>query len=276
MSVTVRNSRIPTTLRRSSPVALLAIAVSLLTLLPAAVGETVQETAKHVTFDSACSDAGNPRSEMQGANADRSEPTQMVEVQIATHTLQIRAGYVSGFLGYTGYAQIHALLPCLLPEDKSNSPEFHKVGPGQVLIATLSQWKDSQIEGQALLDVYRGHTAFVRRSTSEQLAPYPEPNKIPGTHFITFKDELLSSDIYAARRMDGSMLILRCSIKDGLLRYPVCVVAERLWGDVLLEYSFSRSFIEDNVENSSVIDDRLRRLLSMFRSCSDCVSSQEK
>ena len=55
-------------------------------------------------------------------------------------TLHIPQGYINtrdGYQGPMGYVNIHALLPCLVPEGSNNSSEFHQNTRGNVLTAIL-------------------------------------------------------------------------------------------------------------------------------------------
>lgn len=93
----------------------------------------------------------------------------IVVTQIGDHILHIPKGYVDLFLGYAGYVQIHALLPCLEPETTANTAEFHRVDPGKILTATLNAWASNYLDGKQLLEAHIGNSKFMRRQHRAQI-----------------------------------------------------------------------------------------------------------
>lgn len=79
---------------------------------------------------------------------------EIVVKKLGDHVLYIPKGYVSSFLGYSGYVQIQALLPCFSPETDENTTEFHKASMENILIATLSMWNYRDLVGENLLGMY--------------------------------------------------------------------------------------------------------------------------
>ena len=90
---------------------------------------------------------GDKTSSGNGAVSD-----EIIVKKLGDHVLYIPKGYLSSFLGYSGYVQIHALLPCLLPETDENAMKFQSMD--NILIATLSMWDYLNLTGEHLLGMY--------------------------------------------------------------------------------------------------------------------------
>ena len=83
---------------------------------------------------------------------------EIVVKKLGDHVLYIPKGYLSSFLGYSGYVQIHAFMPCLLPETDENAMKFQSMD--NILIATLSMWDYLNLTGEHLLGLYMSQSLY--------------------------------------------------------------------------------------------------------------------
>jgi hypothetical protein len=187
---------------------------------------------------------------------------QVVVRTVGDRTLFIPHGYVSSFLGYAGYVQIHALLPCLQPETPENKAEFHKSATGGVLTATLSEWDNRYRVGQQWLDTHVKNSEFVKSRDPSKRYLDTGPSNVPGTNFLLYKDILLQLDVFVLENSEP-LFVLDCNLQSQF-PFPNCSVSEKFVGSLRLQYSFDRSFVDTGINNSITIDTRLRRLLESF------------
>lgn len=202
------------------------------------------------------------------------EAGRIVVRQIGDHTLYIPEGYISAFLGYSGYAQIHALLPCFLPETPENSAQFHTNTWGNILTATLSAWRPNELTGAQLLGVYVAQSLDAKVNIPFKKKRTLFVGRIGKTRLFLLKDLLSDQDIFV---LAGSipLFIFACDEPrptSSLKFYPSCFARENIWGNdaagtggALLEYRYSRSFVDSSLENGLTFDERLRKLLNSFR-----------
>ena len=104
---------------------------------------------------------GTDASPSSGAVSDK-----IVIKKLGDHILYIPKGYLSSFLGYSGYVQIHALMPCLLPETSENAEEFHSDSMKNILIATLSMWDYHMLTYKNLLGLYISESLYEKLDNS--------------------------------------------------------------------------------------------------------------
>ena len=204
--------------------------------------------------------AGSPR----GAGAQAGE---VVVTQIGGHIFHIPQGYVSTFLGYAGYVQIQTLLPCLLPETPENTAEFHTNTWGKRVIATLSKWDYHNLTGAQWLGVLIQDSLFAKLKNESMKDKTIFIRQIGRTDLFWLKNLFAygGSDIFV-RVGSEPLFLFECAAhrEDPWPYFPSCSVREKMWGDVLLEYRYDRSFIDEDVENGIKIDERLHGLLESF------------
>jgi hypothetical protein len=203
-----------------------------------------------------------------------------IVTHLAGHTLAIPRGYVSSFIGYAGHVQIHALLPCLVPETAENASEFHKANYGRVLRANPNPFSDAPYrDGQALLDEKIRMSAFTKNAAEtkdpdfarfekthnpEHRDPSIGPNPTRGSKLVQYDDALMHRDIFV---LPGSapLLVVECSRRTSSTANSECSVFERAPGDLHLWYWYDRtSFGDSDVDAVAPIDARLQRLLESF------------
>jgi len=183
--------------------------------------------------------------------------------QIAGHTLYVPKSYESSFMGYAGNLQIRALLPCLDPETAENSAEFHRNDIGRIVVARLVAWEGHALEGQQLLDTHITNSQFVKERHPDKREIDTGPTPVPGTNFLSYKDILVDSDLFALSN-SHPLFLVNCDTHSRNVPPGICKVWEKIWGNVRLEYWYGRSFVDRDINNSIRIDARLRRLLSSF------------
>jgi hypothetical protein len=199
---------------------------------------------------------------------DRADKIEQVVLRIGTHILHVPKNYIDGsdgFQGKFGYLKIRALLPCLLPETPSNRTEFHKDYWDKVIIANIDELEKAQLTGRALLD------AIVKDDLSiNYLRKYPmtedsASEDIKGSNFRMFKNDLLSRDVFYEKN-STPLFVLDCVRKDRFAKYPYCQSRSVFDENLLLEYYYSRSYIEQSIQDSLVVDARIKKLFSLFLS----------
>lgn len=191
------------------------------------------------------------------------QPEAMAVVEISGHTLRVPKGYVSSLMGYAGYLQIRALLPCLTPETTENAAEFHRNDPGRILVATLNAWDSHYLEGRQILNFHIADSQFVKDRYPEKRKLNTGPFPVGRTDFLSYKDIMIQRDLFV---LSGShpLFLVDCSMRSQTLPFPTCDVREKIWGDVRLYYWYARTLVDQDVNNGIAIDARLRRLLSSF------------
>ena len=197
--------------------------------------------------------------------------------KLGDHVLYIPKGYLSSFLGYSGYVQIHALLPCLLPETDENAMKFQSMD--NILIATLSMWDYLNLTGEHLLGLYMSQSLYAIISHPSLKNESIFAGRIDNTDLYQLKDFFLGTSDIFVRPKPLPLFLFKC---DGPDRSPFpaapnCSVRERIFedqtkihderkmnGDILLEYHYRRSFINQDINNGIKIDEKLRSLLDSF------------
>ena len=202
---------------------------------------------------------------MQGAGSPNGAGGQagaIIVRQIGSHVFHIPKGYISSFLGYAGYVQIHALLPCLDPETSENTEEFHRVDPGRILIATLNVWGSHYLEGEQLLKTHIENSQFVQGRHPAERQIDIGPTDVSGTNFLSYKDILLNRSLFTLRGSHPLFLVDCDNAK--YVPFPTCSLWKRILGGVRLYYWYSRFFLDQDMNNSIKIDARLLKLFSSF------------
>ena len=227
-----------------------------------------------VLLGSLCFGVAQAQSNINGGDAKQVGDT--IVTHLGDHTLYIPKGYVSSIMGFAGTVEIHALLPCLLPETPESVAEFRAPlegkGFGRILTADLTAYSDMPHRvGQALLDERIKLSAFAKsgqeyskfnatydpKHRDPSIGPYPVPN----SKFVVYDDALLGRDIFVLPGSDP-LLVLDCTRWDKFVVSPECVSVERAPGDLHVKYNYSRSFVEN--DESAAIDTRLQHLLASF------------
>ena len=187
----------------------------------------------------------------------------VVITKLAGHTLYIPKGYISSFVGYAGYVQIHALLPCLEPETNRNIREFNPLGYGRVLTANLDTWDSHYPEGKQILDSAI-EDSKIDQNYNPKLRGYSiGPRKVDHSKFELYRNILTSKDVFT---LPGTypLFVTSCDMIPKFSASPGCYVQERIWGNVRLDYWYARSYIEADINNSLSIEARLRSLFDSF------------
>lgn len=199
-----------------------------------------------------------------GVLAEATPPAgEIVTKELDGRVFHIPKGYIDPFNGYAGYVSIHALLPDFGPETPANTKEFHTDTFGNIVSATLSHWTSDNLTGKKLLELYIDNSLpkDEPHSTSRGVGDLGVPF---GNNFVVYKDLLFYEDIFV--RKDSDYLLMIACKRYTEVPFPDCYVRERMWGTLLLEYRYSRSFIDDDIENSIKINAGLHRLLGSFLS----------
>jgi hypothetical protein len=191
------------------------------------------------------------------------DTAQFVVKTLAGHTFFIPRGYVSSFLAYPGYVQIHALMPCLQPENAENSREFHNNTWGRKVIATLSSWDSHFPSNEKLLAIHIMNSSKMKSTRPTMKDIDIGPIDVPGTSFILYRDIMLSLDIFVPGGPDPPILLM-CNMHSQYVPFPSCSAREKILGSIRLEYQYSRSFIDDDINESTTIDTGIHRLLDSF------------
>ena len=204
---------------------------------------------------------------------------EIVVKKLGDHVLYIPKGYLSSFLGYSGYVQIHALLPCLLPETSENTAAFHKTGMENILIANLSMWYYNNITGEQLLGVYIANSLYAIMNVPKLENKGIYFGRIENTDLFLLKNFFGNNTDIFVRPKPLPLFFFACDEPaSGPIAFsPGCSVRERIFGDnvsihdekkmngdVLLEYHYRRSFINQDINNGIKIDEKLRSLLDSF------------
>ena len=194
----------------------------------------------------------------------------VVVTKLAGHTLYIPKGYVSSFMGYAGYLEIHALLPCLLPETEANTNQFHQNTFGHVLRAVLNPFSDAPYRiGQNLLENHVKNSEYYLANHGAQnpgrKVPESEigPISVPNSKLTLYRDLLLKEDVFVLPD-SKPLLVVTCSRRTRFVRYPICLVREKILQDIHIQYSYDRSFVDISADNAAEIDHRLRNLIRSF------------
>ena len=177
-----------------------------------------------------------------------SEATPTVTVRVGDATLTVPKNYIDrsdGFQGKFGYLRIRALLPCLTPEPPENVTEFHRTGWGNVIVARFSVW-----------DV-------------KHLRPNPTSDQddivgVSSSDFHIYKDDLLDEDLIF-RNKSGTIFVLECG-RHSDRPSPSCSSRSIVQDKFLLEYRYSRSFVDQSIGDSLMIDEKIHDLFLTFLS----------
>ena len=207
------------------------------------------------------------------SSASPEDADAVVTKQVGGHTFYIPRGYLSNFLGYGGYFQVHALLPCLAPRTATNASEFDKNTLGNTVVATLSEAGPSDLTGAQLFGVYVADSLYAKVMNPLKRSVDIFGAQIDGTNLFLVRDLFYEDDMYV---LAGSnpLFFVSCKVKQKLPfpYFPSCAVREKILGNVLVEYRYDRSFIDSDARNAITIDDRLKTLLEAFSKSSNDAS----
>jgi len=181
-------------------------------------------------------------------------------VQIGGLTLHVPRSYIDqsdGFQNKFGYLKIKVLLPCLSPETPENAAEFHKNTLGNTAVIRLSVADSHDLTGNQLLAVRLTYNQYAHNYSNQA---HHDPEFAPG--FDLYRNDLLSLDIFVLRG-SSPLFVLEC-LRSTNVPFPACFRREIVEGSMLLEYRFSRSFIEKSLATSLSIDANVRKLVSAF------------
>jgi hypothetical protein len=160
-----------------------------------------------------------------------------VIVQVGDVTLHVPGNYIDradGFQGKLGYLNIHALLPCLLPETSQNTAEFHKNTFGAMLTARISLWDVHDLTGAQLLSRIVEFNDCAKHAVPNAINQAENEEDLLGTGFHLYKDIVSARDIFYLTGSDPSFL-LDC-LRPDKVPYPSCSSRSVFGGSLLLEY----------------------------------------
>jgi len=198
--------------------------------------------------------------------ASLSETTPIVTVQVGDATLHVPKAYIDsadGFQGKFGYLKIRALLPCLAPETPENTAEFHRTHWASIVVARLSVWDIHELTGEKLLAIHIENNKSVKHLRLHPTTDEEDNIDLPQSDFHMYKDDLLGMDIFF-RNDAVSTFVLQCWRHSDVARFPSCSSRSVVEKYFLLDYEYSRSFIDQSIEESLAIDARIKRLFLSF------------
>jgi hypothetical protein len=181
-------------------------------------------------------------------------------VQVGDLTLHVPRSYIDqsdGFQSKFDYLKIKALLPCLSPETPQNAAEFHRNTLGNTAVIRLSVADSHELTGDQLLAVRLAYNQYAHNYSNQA---HHDPEFASG--FDLYRNDLLSLDIFVLRG-SSPLFVLEC-LRSTNVPFPACFQREIIEGSMLLEYRFSRSFIEKSLATSLSIDANVRKLISAF------------
>jgi hypothetical protein len=204
-------------------------------------------------------------------NHDPSKPsspdTSIVTVHVGDHTLYVPGNYINRFDGFQfkmGYLHIHALLPCLLPETPDNAAEFHQNHWANVLDARLSVWDTHYLIGANLLAARMADNKKFEYLMPGNAYDAEHTFAVPGTDFYLYKDNMISGDIFFTNSLT-TMFVLQCT-RQIMGPFPFCESRSVIEISLLLEYGYSRSFVDKSLEQGLYIDNAIHKLFQLFLS----------
>lgn len=178
--------------------------------------------------------------------------------------LHVPGAYVDGddgFQGKFGYLKIKAELPCLTSLT-GDDPRIYGKGWGSVLIAQLSTLDPKGLTGEALLKIHLDDNVYLKDADRPHGNVLGENNELAGTGFKFYEDNLLERDLFTYKQ-DSDIFLLEC-MRYKRLPYPSCSSRSIINGHLLLEYTYARSFIDQGIGQSLLIDKRIHKLFDLF------------
>ena len=196
-----------------------------------------------------------------------SEATPTVTVRVGDATLTVPKNYIDrsdGFQGKFGYLRIRALLPCLTPETPENVTEFHRTGWGNVIVARFSVWDTHELAGGELLAAHINNNRAVKHLRPNPTSDQDDIVGVSSSDFHIYKDDLLDEDLIF-RNKSGTIFVLECG-RHSDRPSPSCSSRSIVQDKFLLEYRYSRSFVDQSIGDSLMIDEKIHDLFLTFLS----------
>jgi hypothetical protein len=162
-----------------------------------------------------------------------------------------------------GFVRMKALLPCLLPKTPENAAEFEKNVLGSSIIITVTLADKNALTGDALLAARMKDAQSYREITGRG------PSNLWTQHydvggFEIFDYEGLLKDIFLLRDSHPTFFI-ECS-RLNQVPFPHCFGRGLIHNHLLIEYEYSRTWIEGNLQTAESIDKNVRTLIARLAS----------
>ncbi|HVZ08373.1 hypothetical protein [Rhodopila sp.] len=171
-----------------------------------------------------------------------------------------------GFQSKMGYIRIKALLPCLEPKTPENAAEFEKHHLGDTIVISIDRIGPSELTGDAHLAMRLAQAESYHRYVDDGVTAVRHHHASPG--FVVFDDPaLFVGEIFL---LEGSKpaFFFECSRSDApnFFPFPSCAVRELVHSKLLVQYWYSRTWIDNDLKTGLTIDSNVRKLIDRFTS----------
>lgn len=191
----------------------------------------------------------------------------MRTVQIGDFVFHVPYAYIDswdGFQSKMGYIRMKVLLPCLEPKTSQNAAAFEKLGWGNTIVISIDRIGPSELTGDALLAVRLASAESYHRYVGDGVTEVRHHHDPSG--FEVFDDLALFQDEIFLLEGSKPAFFFECWRHDApdFVPFPSCAVRELVHSELLVQYRYSRAWIENDPKAGLTIDANVRKLIDSF------------
>ncbi len=192
--------------------------------------------------------------------------TATVVIKLAAHTFYVPQAYIDaseGFQSKFGHLRIRALLPCLVPVPARYTAEKGSAGWGSDVVARLGILSAQELTGAELLSSRVKNNESVKNTIPSQNILENKDTLFINSQFHVYRDFLYHRDIFWLPN-SVPLFLLDCSRGDRA-PFPSCTSRNIISNDLVVEYTYSRKFVDPKIEESQVIEKSIEALFDYFQ-----------